>query len=108
MTTFDNHPPINFAGADEVASACRDGGAYSGIGHNNYRVRKGKKLHLTNHYSSGCDYGSGCSSSSTHLGAFDAEKDLIAHLLGERDEWGGIPWWVNEILEDLGYEGEEA
>lgn len=101
MTTFDNHTPINFDNAETAASARRDGGAYSGIGYNSYKVYHGARWHLVHFASSGCE----CRTDhiSEHLGVYDSRDALVAALL-QRDP----SWWVNELLGDLDYEGEPA
>ena len=103
--TFDNHPPVDFRNAEEIASTSRDGGAYSGIGHNTYRVFQGKKLHLTHSHSSGCvSHGEfSAPTNREHLGVFDTKAELVAFLLAQPSEW-----WASELLTELGYEGEEA
>lgn len=103
MTTFNNHPPVNFDGAEQIASASTDGGSYSGIGYNRYKVMQGKRFHLTHARSSGCDYGNGTDHASEHLGVFNSKQEVIDFLLK-----GEPSWWQNELLEELGYEGEEA
>ena len=110
---FSNHPPLNISNAEEVAVASRDGGCYRDIGFNTYKVLKGKRLHLVHRYNSGCDSGGGTHTESTHLGSFETDEELIAHLLKQREDsdcGGGVPWWVNRLLSDLwpGYRGEEA
>jgi len=103
MTKFDNHPPVDFSGAEKISSASRDGGSYSGIGHNAYRVMQGNRFHLTHSHSSGCEYNNRTDHSSEHMGVFDSKQEVIDFLLKE-----GSCWWTNELLEDLGYQGEEA
>ena len=103
MQTFDNHPPLNFDNLPVIARAARDGGSYDGIGHNKYRVVQGKKIHLWHSHSSGCSYNNRTDLSREHMGCFASMQELIAHLLG-------LPtaWWINELLDDLGFEGAEA
>lgn len=102
MTTFDNHPPVNFSNAEKVASASHDGGAYDGIGYNTFKVYQGTKFHLVHFYSDGCERNNKTSSTSEHLGTFDTKEALIAHLVQE-------PGWPNNVLlDDLGYEGVPA
>lgn len=104
---FDNRPPINLESAEKVAAASRDGGAYQGIGHNNYVVYEGAKLHLVHHYGSGCDYGYGCTSTCVHVGMFADRPALIAWLCKQQGD-EGFPWWASELLTALGYNGEIA
>jgi hypothetical protein len=104
---FDNRPPINLESATQIACASRYGGAYKGIGRNAYAVYEGQKLHLVHSYVSGCDYGYGCSSTCVHLGMFPDRPALIAFLLKQQGE-EGFPWWASELLESLGYAGEQA
>lgn len=104
---FDNRPPINLEAAEKIAAASRDGGAYQGIGHNNYVAYQGAKIHLVHSYGSGCDYGSGCQSTMIHLGVFADRAALIAFLLKEQGE-EGFPWWASDLLSALGYAGESA
>ena len=103
MTTFSNHPPINFEGSEKMASARRDGGVYDGIGYNTYKVYEGKRLHLVHFASSGCEYNNHTDHTSEHLGSFSDKPKLIEHLLTESPSW-----WADELLEELGYVGVEA
>lgn len=103
MTKFDNHPPINFDNAEPLGCASRDGGCYNDIGHNRYEIRKGKRVHLTNHYSSGCSYNNRTDSTSTYIQGTDTVEDMIQYLLTQEP-----CWWVNSLLDDLGYNGAEA
>lgn len=105
-TTFDNHTPINFANAEQIASTERDGGCYSGIGTNLYRVMKGKRIHLYHYYSSGCEYNNRVDSSRVHLGVWDTPQELITALLSDDLD---VPRWArNELLDNLGHTGEDA
>lgn len=101
---FSNHPPLNIKNAMVIASASTDGGCYDGIGFDVYQVYRGKNLHLIHQYNSGWG---GEKTQTTHLGVFKTKEELIRWLLTEREE-GCVPWWVNELLSGLGYEGEEA
>ena len=105
---FDNHPPVNFESARKLAKASSDGGCYDGIGWDTYIVFQGKRLHLVHSYNSGCDYGRGTHTDREHMGVFDDREALIAFLLDQRTDEGIVPWWVNDLLDDLNYVGEEA
>jgi hypothetical protein len=106
MTTFDNHPPVNFSAASTVASASRDGGCYNGIGYNDYDLFQGRKFHLVHSYSSGCEYNNRVDRTKEHLGVFEDRETVITFLLSEPED---VPQWArNELLTDLQYMGEEA
>ena len=106
MTTFENHPPVNFENAEEIARVEQDGGCYDGIGTNLYRVMQGNRIHLYHYYSSGCEYNNKVDSNREYLGNWNNTSELIAALLS--DILDVAQWATNDLLIDLGYEGEEA
>ena len=111
---FNNHPPINFDGCEKLAKASRDGGAYDGIGWHTFSVFKSPtsgKIHVAESSNSGCDYGSGTATYRTYHGKFDNVEALCEWLTKQEDENHGscsVPWWANELMEALGYQGEPA
>ena len=119
--TFDNHAPINFNNATEIASASRDGGAYSGIGHDTVSIMQGKNMiHVYRDYSSGCvSHGRHSAPNPvTYLFGARTKEEIIAWLIQQlpksRTSEPAFPdpdenlWAANELLEALGYEGVEA
>ena len=109
-TVFQNHAPVNLAGADLVASYESDGGVYNGIGSTDYSVYKGKRYHVPHYYTSGCDYGDGGSHTSTYLFGAATKEEIVAWLLAQMDKSAedAIPSEIVSILlRDLGY-AEEA
>ena len=101
---FDNHAPINMDSAEEIASASRDGGAYDGIGYNTYQVWHGSRFHLTHKHSDGCERNNKVHRISEHLGCWETKEELCEFLSSQH----AGEWWSNEILDDLGFKGEEA
>lgn len=106
-TTFENHAPINFERAEEVARYWRDGGVYDGIGHSVVRIMKGKLYHVYSSYSSGCDYGSGTHTTRRYLYGCRTREELICWLLEQLGDEDRVRW-ANGLLADLDYEGEAA
>jgi hypothetical protein len=104
---FDNRSPINLNEIPVIASANREGIFYDRIGHDNYCAYLGKNIHLIHSYSSGCEFNGKIDSSNMHLGMFADRSSLIAYLLKQNVD-GIFPWWAAELLDDLGYLGEEA
>jgi len=102
-TVFDNHSPIDFSEAKVIASCNQDGGCYDGIGYDIHKVIQGTNYHLVHYYSSGCEYNNRVDHQNNYLGCFATWQEVIDHLLKEDP----CPW-VNELLTDLGYEGERA
>jgi hypothetical protein len=100
---FQNHTPINLTLAQELACASRDGGVYSGCGHDTYTVWRGQAIHLVHEYSSGCEYNHRTDCACTYCGRWDTPADLIAWLLQQKPSW-----WTNELLTDLGHAGAPA
>lgn len=100
---FDNHTPVNLSAAEKVATACKDGGCYDGVGTDRYTIYKGKNWHLIHYYSSGCEYNNKVDSDNTYKGCFATKEGLILKLLEESPSW-----WSDELLEEMGYTGEEG
>ena len=100
---FDNHPPINFDQATQIARTSRDGGSYSGIGYDTYTVYRGKAIHLVHSFSSGCEYNNHVDRTRTHHGPWATLPDFIAWLADQ-----GPSWWTNDLMSDLGYDGAPA
>ena len=118
MTTFNNHAPINFTHATEIASTWHDGGR-SGFGYDEIKVMQGKNMiHIYRSYSSGCEYnGRGADHFITYLFGARTREEVIAWLLREQKKFADSYEWeygydglpeANELLISLGYQGEEA
>jgi len=122
ITTFENHAPINFGGAETVAEYSTDGGVYNRIGHFFVRIEHGKMFHVWQSHNSGCDYGQGTHTTRKYLFGCRTRDELIAWLLKQlkalegKTEYGfpvrpgrfDAPTWANDLLVELEYEGEEA
>jgi hypothetical protein len=105
-TKFDNHAPINFENAETLASSEHDGGVYSGIGYDDWYIKKGKMIHFYHEASSGCEYNGETDRLRVYLFGSRTIEEMIQFLLDKLpgDEGEGLtPRIINDLLTDLGY-----
>ena len=108
MITFSNHSPLR-VGAPPIAVA----DLRPEWGHCDYHIYQGTRLHLVGSSNSGMDYGHGTVTTRTYYFGSATKEEMISYLLqqiknGDRQEFGIPVSACNELLDDLGYEGEEA
>ena len=104
MTTFDNHAPINFGTAEDIAEFEAD----LDFGHHRVYIQKGKKYHIWESSNSGWSHnGRDPRTHRTYLGGFETIAALQQWLLGV-DEDVLCRDAVNTLLLETDYEGEEA
>ena len=106
---FGNHSPLNIENAETVAAW----DAHHDFGHYRLIAVQGTMYHVYSSANSGCTYnGRDPETVRTYLFGCRTKEELIAWLLQrikQHDDYGDIPVAAyNELLTDLGYEGEPA
>jgi hypothetical protein len=105
MITFRNHAPIN-ANQEDMNEAYDAGNDW---GHFRIYILHATRYHIIQSENSGMTHnGHDPHTYRTHLGAFDTSKDAIAWVLKVAGTDTLSQPAANDLLCDLGYEGEQA